>query len=99
MSTSVAENGKLSLDVLGSIRRKSMTVSPSSLVKISHLSEGATLPLVVEPAVRGINLSTWATSQREFIEKHLLKHGGILFRNFNIRNASEFEQFINAVSG
>ena len=86
------------LDEFRPIRRKALTVS-SSLIKTSHLREGATLPLVIEPAVRGINLNAWAASQREFIRERLLEHGGILFRNFNIRNASEFEQFINAVSG
>jgi alpha-ketoglutarate-dependent taurine dioxygenase len=93
------EKGKLTLDELRSIRRKALTVSSSSLIKISHLTEGATLPLVIEPAVRGVNLNVWAASQREFIRKGLLEHGGILFRNFNIRDASDFEQFIHAVSG
>jgi len=93
------ENTTITLDELRSVRRKSMRVSLSGLIKLSHLSDGVTLPLVVQPAVRGINLPAWAASQREFIEKRLLEYGGILFRNFNIRNASEFEQFINAVSG
>ncbi len=93
------EEGKLTLDGLRSIRRKALTLSLSGLIKISHLTEGATLPLVIEPAVRGINLIAWATSQREFIRERLLQHGGILFRNFSIRNASDLEQFIHAISG
>src|SRR5688572_14881255 len=93
------DENRIKLGELRSIRRKAMTVSLSSLIKLSYLPEGATLPLVIEPAVRGIDLTAWAASQQEFIEKRLLEHGGILFRNFNIRNASAFEQFINAVSG
>jgi alpha-ketoglutarate-dependent taurine dioxygenase len=93
------EDQKLSLDGLRSIRRRAVTASSESLIKISHLTEGATLPLVIEPSLRGINLNAWATSQREFIQARLLEHGGILFRNFDVKNAADFEQFIQAVSG
>jgi alpha-ketoglutarate-dependent taurine dioxygenase len=86
------------LHKLRTTKRRAIISTSSSLVRTRQLTEGATLPLVIEPVVRGMDLNAWAVSQRQFIRERLLEHGGILFRNFNIRNASEFEQFINAVS-
>jgi alpha-ketoglutarate-dependent taurine dioxygenase len=86
------------LHKLRSAKRRTIISTPS-LVKLSQLTERATLPLVIEPAVHGVDLNTWAASQRELIRTHLLQHGGILFRNFNIRNVADFEQFIHTVSG
>jgi alpha-ketoglutarate-dependent taurine dioxygenase len=57
------------------------------------------LPLVIQPAVEGINLVSWAASNRDVIASWLLQHGGILFRNFDIREVAQFEQFIQSISG
>jgi alpha-ketoglutarate-dependent taurine dioxygenase len=56
------------------------------------------LPLLVQPLVRHIDGSTWARNNREFIESSIRKHGGILFRHFNINSATEFEQFTSEIS-
>jgi alpha-ketoglutarate-dependent taurine dioxygenase len=56
------------------------------------------LPLLIWPALSGVNLSAWAWSKRDFIESRLYKHGGILFRGFNVRAVEEFDQFMSAVS-
>jgi alpha-ketoglutarate-dependent taurine dioxygenase len=69
------------------------------LVKAELIEPDRTLPLVIQPAVDGINLVTWAANNRELIETWLLQHGGILFRNFDIREVAEFEQLIQAISG
>lgn len=58
------------------------------------------LPLVIEPANPGI--STHDAMQlighhREELKKHLLKSGGILFRNFPVSNEKEFSGFIKAL--
>jgi alpha-ketoglutarate-dependent taurine dioxygenase len=87
------------LKPLNSVRRKTIGGTPLSLIATSFLPTGASLPLVIEPAVRGVDLKLWAADNREFIETSLLKHGGLLFRNFHVSTAAEFEQFITAVSG
>jgi alpha-ketoglutarate-dependent taurine dioxygenase len=40
----------------------------------------------------------WALNNRDFIQTHLLKRGGILFRNFNISSPETFEQLVIASS-
>jgi alpha-ketoglutarate-dependent taurine dioxygenase len=68
-------------------------------VKTDYLRPGQSSPLVIRPDTESINLVTWAKSNREFIETELLKHGGLLFRGFNLDSETEFEQFIAAISG
>jgi alpha-ketoglutarate-dependent taurine dioxygenase len=84
---------------LGSIKRKPIRLSQTHLIETELLQPEVLLPLVVIPAFEGLNLITWAASHREWIETHLLRHGGILFRNFNIKKPTEFEQFIQTISG
>ena len=78
---------------------KGVSVSAEALIHTECLQPGNTLPLLVQPALDGIDLIAWATNNREFIETHLLKHGGLLFRNFDVKSASEFEQYIRVISG
>lgn len=83
----------------GGTKRKAIGVSQTSLIKTGRLTEGATLPLVVEPAVRGVNLVDWAAHNVDYITQHLSASGGILFRNFDIKEPAEFEDFARAASG
>jgi alpha-ketoglutarate-dependent taurine dioxygenase len=83
----------------GAVRRKPVNISEEQLVNLELLKPGQLLPLVIQPAVEGLSLIAWAASHREWIETHLLKHGGILFRNFNVKGTNEFEQFIQTISG
>lgn len=73
--------------------------SAESFVTISYLEPGVKLPLVIKPRVGGINLSQWAANSRSYIESQLLKHGAILFRNFDVHKAEELDQFIRASTG
>lgn len=73
--------------------------SAESFVTTSYLEPGVKLPLVIKPRVGGINISQWAASSRSYIESQLLKHGAILFRNFDLHKAEELDQFIRASTG
>ncbi len=80
-------------------RRQAVKVSSTELVKIELLQPEQPLPLVIQPAVGGINLVTWVASNRDAITTWLLQHGGLLFRNFDIKEVPQFEQFIQTLSG
>jgi alpha-ketoglutarate-dependent taurine dioxygenase len=80
-------------------RRRAVAATPEGLVKTSLLPPGGGLPLVIEPAVRGVDLCAWAAASRGFVESALAKHGGLLFRNFEVRDSAAFGQFIRAVAG
>ncbi|MDX6614896.1 MAG: hypothetical protein QOD75_4082 [Blastocatellia bacterium] len=63
------------------------------------LPGGNSLPLLVRPAVAGIDLISWAVEHRPFLESKLLEHGGILFRDFTIASVTEFERLVTTVWG
>lgn len=84
---------------LSEIKRKPLHINDGALIKMSQLSPGQHLPLVIEPSGPGLDLAEWAAGQREFIQEKLLGHGGILFRNFTIDTAVGLENTINAISG
>jgi alpha-ketoglutarate-dependent taurine dioxygenase len=83
----------------GSIRRRAVSVSPETLVRMGPLFPDGDLPLLIEPAVQGLNLAAWAETNRALLNEKLLHHGGILFRGFNILEAADLEQVIQAASG
>ena len=72
---------------------------PEDSIKIWHLDQNKALPLVVQPVHKGLDLTLWATQNREFIETNLLKYGAVLFRDFNLENAETFEKLITALYG
>ncbi|HSF42716.1 MAG TPA: TauD/TfdA family dioxygenase [Thermoanaerobaculia bacterium] len=81
------------------IERKTVRLPQQHGVETRPLFPGTTLLLLVTPTGSGADLVSWAAGHREVIASFLLKHGGILFRGFSVRDLSDFRAFIQAVSG
>lgn len=79
-------------------KRKALSVSQELLVKTDYLDHKGRTPLVIRPALDGVELVAWAAGNRELIEDRLLDHGALLLRGFAVRSPEEFEQFIKTVS-
>ena len=79
------------------VKRKAIDSSQTGLIKLEYLDSSPNFPLVIKPTVGGIDLITWTSQNRKFIETELLKYGAILFRNFEVKTATEFEQIIAAI--
>src|SRR5450432_3796881 len=56
------------------------------------------LPLIISPAVQNVDLKSWISDNREQIESSLLKHGGILFRGFEINTIESFNSLMKCFS-
>ena len=82
---------------LRSMRRKGVDLSSITEVKLRQLNPEEPLPLVIEPAEEAIDLVEWSGKERESLEAHLLRHGAILFRDFGLKSAEEFERFASAL--
>lgn len=82
-----------------SFQRKSITLSSTNLIKAQLLQPEQQLPLIIQPAVDGLNLVNWASSNHAWIQTQLLQHGGLLFRNFQVKSNGEFENFIQTIAG
>ena len=79
---------------LKGIRRRRIKVSGEPLVEKATLEELGPLPLVIRPR-RGmdVDLVAWAEAHRDEIEKDLLRHGGVLFRDFGVESVEVFDRF------
>src|SRR5436309_15717873 len=84
---------------LGASKRRTVSLSNEDLVRIRPLFEDRDLPLLVEPAAAGLDLVPWAAMNSALLEERLHRHGGILFRGFNLQEAADLERFIQAFSG
>ena len=78
------------------IKRKPIAASRQELITTEYLDNDKQFPLVIQPAVKGLNLISWSINNREFIEQQLLQHGAILFRNCQIDSPAKFREFISA---
>jgi alpha-ketoglutarate-dependent taurine dioxygenase len=87
-----------SLKQSGLLRRKAVAVSEEALITTRPLLADRHIPLLVEPAVPGLDLAGWAASNRARIDDLLLQHRALLFRNFKLNSVAEFDQFIRATS-
>lgn len=86
-------------------RQKFMTIAPKAvnlsveqLVKIDYLQNGQKFPLVIQPNSTEIDIISWANNNREYLETELFQHGAILFRGFDVKSVSEFENFAQTIS-
>lgn len=79
-------------------RRAIQVSSQQGLVTADTLQPGQALPVVIRPAVEGVDLIAWAEANRAMIEEHLHRTGSILFRGFGSRSLEEFERFTAATA-
>ncbi|HEV7505794.1 MAG TPA: amino acid adenylation domain-containing protein, partial [Thermoanaerobaculia bacterium] len=61
-------------------------------VDFSTVEPGKILPLVVRPLADVVDLAGWVAGNRKLIESRLLQHGAILFRDFSLGSAADFER-------
>jgi alpha-ketoglutarate-dependent taurine dioxygenase len=82
--------------VLTATRRRAVT---GEVVTTGHLPEHPDLPLVVRPAVPGVDLARWAAEHRDRLDGWLDRHAGVLFRGFDVDSADTFEGCVAALAG
>ncbi len=98
MTTKHAQAKKLDTAKLKSGRRQTVGTSPEDWIRTAHLDSEKPIPVVIYPVTDGVDLLAWAANNREFIETLLWEHKSLLFRRFNVKAASAFEQFVKATS-
>jgi alpha-ketoglutarate-dependent taurine dioxygenase len=84
---------------LGSRDRQASRVSAQTLVRMRSLRSESPLPLLVEPAVAGVDIVRWAADNRVQLEKSLWENGAILFRGFGVDSPEQFEKLIAGLWG
>lgn len=79
------------------IKRQSVRLTADDLIREHEWEEGQVLPLVIEPKSTGLVLGEWLTGKLELIEEKLLRHGAILFRNFDVASPAQFREIANVL--
>jgi amino acid adenylation domain-containing protein len=80
------------------VKPKAITLpSSEELIKTDFLRSGQTLPLVITPAVKDLDLIDWVKNEKKFLEKKLLQHGAILFRNCQLNSITDFENLAQTI--
>lgn len=78
--------------------RRTVRLSQQELIKTGSLGpDQERFPLLIEPNVDDVNLSSWAAAHRDFVEQKLLQHGVILFRGFEVAEVDHFQNFVRAL--
>lgn len=95
MSAKFEEAGRKQL---GLGKRKAVSPTGQGWVRTEQLWPDKTLPLLVQPTVRGLEPVAWVARQGDFLQQQLYTHGALLFRNFNVNSAGGFENFARAAS-
>ncbi|MBW8308816.1 MAG: TauD/TfdA family dioxygenase [Candidatus Paracaedibacteraceae bacterium] len=72
---------------------------PDSHIKSQFLNPEEKGPLVLEAQGKTtFNPFEWVKENNSLLETYLLKHGGVLLRNFNIYSMSEFNRIVQIIS-
>jgi alpha-ketoglutarate-dependent taurine dioxygenase len=80
-------------------RRQGISIADTDLTIEQLPDSGKAMPFIIRPAMSGVDLLEHARINRESINEKLLRHGGILFRGFDVATAAQLEQFIRNLSG
>ncbi len=79
-------------------KREEINLDTFRITTAGYLQPTQVLPLVIQPTMKGVNLAQWAANNREYLQRELMKHGAILFRNFSLDKPEKFEEFARSVS-
>lgn len=69
-----------------------------AMLRETPMFEGRRAPLLVEPLVAGRELAPALLEESDWLGDRLLRHGAVLFRNFEVRGVEDFDAFVSAVS-
>ena len=87
------------LEKMPSLRRTRLNMKNLELIRQDSFLTDRPFPLIMEPAVSGLDPIVWAANNADFIGSQLSTHGAILFRGFGIETVDTFNQLVTAISG
>jgi alpha-ketoglutarate-dependent taurine dioxygenase len=85
------------MSVSSRYQRRPIPHEPLGLVRVSPLN-GLRLPTLIQPALPGLDLISWAETARDAIDRLLAQHKALLFRGFAGQSADRFAALVAATS-
>jgi alpha-ketoglutarate-dependent taurine dioxygenase len=83
---------------LSALRRKKVTVGRDELVSQRVLDPSLRFPLVISPAMDGVEAAAWAADHREEVEREVHDRGAVLFRGFAVDGEGGFGRFTDQLT-
>ncbi|WP_394829007.1 TauD/TfdA family dioxygenase [Pendulispora albinea] len=93
------ESGSPKKPPLPRAARREVASDPAAWVRQEPLAAGSHLPIVLTPAMPGIDPAAWARASLPLVLRLLHHHGAVLFRGFDVGDAARFERLVRAVAG
>jgi alpha-ketoglutarate-dependent taurine dioxygenase len=81
---------------LNSARRKAVSVSGADFIREDLVAPGL---MQLQPAVEGVSLPQWATTNKQSVLEKIQSMGAVLFRGFDLLSIESFEQLLTNLSG
>ena len=78
-------------------QRRPISVAADTLVQTGPLQPGSVLPLLVQPTQAALSLTDWVAHHQATITQWLHRHGGVLFRGFQMAGVEGFGAFVQAI--
>lgn len=76
--------------------RPDVSDQPLIIKETLNLSSASTLPLVIRPRLRGVDLTGWVQNNQAEFNADLCEHGGLLLRGFDTTTLDTFGRFVNS---
>jgi alpha-ketoglutarate-dependent taurine dioxygenase len=83
---------------LPNVRRRPVGGSSEALVESAPMFAERDLPLVVRPALDGVDLNAWAAREGEELRRLVRQHRAVLFRGFGVTEVEDFRRFVELAS-
>lgn len=83
---------------LGALRRKKVSVGRDELVTQRPLDPSRRFPLVLSPALEGVDATAWAADHKAEIEREVHDRGAVLFRGFAVDGEAGFGRFTDQLT-
>jgi alpha-ketoglutarate-dependent taurine dioxygenase len=87
------------LKKLSLTRRREVSTSPEDLLRKEQAFADTDMILKIEPSMEGVSLRDWVRHSRATLDALLLRHGGLLFRGFQVGSVQEFEALVREMAG
>jgi len=85
--------------ILGTFKKgERRAVDPRLTVRVEPAVAGRAIPMMVTPALDGLDPIAWAATHRQDIDALLAEHRALLFRGFGFDSVETFQRFVAATS-
>jgi len=77
--------------------RSAINLTENAMIDVAPMFPGKSLPLLVRPNVRGLELGEWVSNNFDELNKMLYSAGAVVFRGFDLQTDEDFAAFMDSL--